>query len=98
MRYNCHLLHNRATSWQFPATIVAINATLHFFATVWQIRATFCQGGKFQCHATFIFATYLNGGKILAGRKARCPLRLATSRKGLMPTPSEPINKKSSPF
>jgi len=53
-----------------------------FFATMWQIRATFCQGGKFQCHATFIFATYLNGGKILAGRKARWA-RAASAARGL---------------
>jgi hypothetical protein len=35
------------------------------------------------------FATYLNGGKSFSGASARCPLRLATSRKGLKLTLSE---------
>jgi hypothetical protein len=72
----------------FRATIVAFNAKkvayhcqpTFFFATTWQIRAT---NAEYHCHNTFIFATYLNGGKSFSGPSARCPLRLATSRKGL---------------
>jgi hypothetical protein len=58
----CHSTFISATSWQFPATIVAFNAkkvayqcyTTFFFATTWQILAT---NATYQCHITLIFAT-----------------------------------------
>jgi hypothetical protein len=48
-----------------------------FFATACKICATIvafnAKKVAYQCHDKFIFATYLNGGKIFAGREARCP-------------------------
>jgi hypothetical protein len=38
-----------ATTWKIPAIIVAFNA----------------KKVAYQCHSTFIFATYLNGGEFL---------------------------------
>jgi hypothetical protein len=76
-RYICHLFKfncHLLQRWQFIAAIYV----------------------AYQCHTTFIFATtwkiratFLNGGKSFSGPSARCPLRLATSRKGLKLTLSE---------
>jgi hypothetical protein len=104
-KFQCHATFIFATVWQIRATIATFNAkkvayqchptAWHsmpryyiFFANTWKFRATIVE---FNATIHLFLPPIEIGGKIFAGRPARCPLRLATSRKGLMLILSELI-------